>query len=65
MVVVRSETVRRTRNTIKGHFNLSDGSKTQFSIDKEYGWEQWGNTKENLGITVDRLDRLKNELFGV
>jgi hypothetical protein len=63
MVVVRSETVRRTRNTIKGYFNLTDGSKTQFSIDKEYGWQQWGNTMGNLGETVDRLEQLQRELL--
>jgi len=62
MVVVRSETARRTRNTIKGHFNLSDGSKTQFSINKEYGWQQWGNRRENLGLTVDRVEQLTDEL---
>ena len=62
MVAVRSETVRRTRNTIKGHFNLSDGSKTQFSIDRGYGWQQWGNTRENLGLTVDRVEQLTTEL---
>jgi len=65
MTTVRSEAVKRTRNTIKGQFILSDRTKTQFSINKEYGWSQWGNSKENLGLTVDRLEKLQNELFEV
>ena len=37
MTYVKSEVVKRTKNTIKGHFKLSDKSITFFSIDKEHG----------------------------
>lgn len=63
MVYVKSETIKRTRNTIKGTFRLSDKSTTQFSIDREYGWSQWGNTKDNLYVTVDRIEELTQELL--
>lgn len=63
MTYVKSEVVKRTKNTIKGHFILSDKSKTMFAIDKEYGWQQWGNSTENLGLTVDRLEQLQSELY--
>ena len=63
MTYVKSESYRRTKNTIKGHFILSDKSKTQFSIDKENGWSQWGNSTENLGVTVARVEKLTEWLY--
>jgi len=63
MTYVKSEVVKRTKNTIKGHFKLSDKSITFFSIDKEYGWQQWGNNRDNLSLTVDRVDTLQGELL--
>lgn len=57
------EKVTRTKNTIKGKFYLSDKSITSFDISREYGWNQWGNSTENLGITVNRLEQLQNELL--
>ncbi len=62
MIRVTSETVRRTKNTIKGHFTLSDKSKTKFDIDRGYGWNQWGNTTDNLSLTVNRVEELLEEL---
>lgn len=63
MAYIKSETVRRTKNTIKGHFNLSDKTKTTFDIGREYGWTQWGNSHANLCLTVDRLEELERELY--
>jgi len=63
MVYIRSETVRRTKNTIKGTFVLSDKTRTTFSIDRVNGWAQWGNSTSNLGLTVERVEQLENELI--
>jgi hypothetical protein len=62
-VRVTSETVRRTRNTIKGSFRLSDKTTTKFEIDREYGWRQWGNSESNLYVTVPRCEQLQIELL--
>ena len=43
---------------IKGHFILSDRSKTQFEIEKNGNWYQWGNSTENRCITVGYVERL-------
>lgn len=59
---VITESIKRTTNTIEGHFILNDRSKTQFCIDRTYGWKQWGNSKDNLYITVPRLEELQEEL---
>ncbi len=64
-VHVVSEAVRRTKNTIKGTFRLSDKSTTSFEIDRENGWEQWGNTTGNLGVTVARVEQLQKELLDI
>jgi hypothetical protein len=58
-----TENVRRTRNTIKGSFRLCDGTTTKFEISREYGFNQWGNSTENLYKTVPRLEQLQQELF--
>ena len=62
MPYVKSEHITQTRNTIKGWFLLSDKSKTHFSIDRVNGWQQWGNSRENLGLTVDRIEKLQEQL---
>lgn len=43
---------------ITGTIELSDGSKTQFSIGPDLGWQQWGNDPSKLGDTVDLMDAL-------
>lgn len=63
MAHVTREVVKRTKNTIKGYFVLSDKSKTHFEISKQDGWQQWGNSTENLSKTVKRVEELQSELF--
>lgn len=48
---------------IKGYFKLTDGTKTNFSIDKQGEWHQWGNTRDNLCLTVPNVERLVTELI--
>ena len=66
MVKVVSESVNKNSRRIWGYFKLSDGSKTQFEQTKEnakngISWFQWGNIKDNLGLTVDRVEELTTE----
>ena len=63
MIYVKSEIIKRSKNIIKGHFCLSDKSKTQFEIKRGKSWYQWGNTTDNLGLTVDRVEELEKDLY--
>jgi hypothetical protein len=49
-------------NEVKGWFKLSDGTKTNFTISKHGEWEQWGNTRDNLGVSVPFIEELINFL---
>lgn len=64
-VHVTREKITRTKNTVKGKFYLSDKSITSFDINKTDGWNQWGNSTDNLYITVDRVEQLQNELLDI
>lgn len=56
--VIRT-TWKETKHYIKGVFTLNDKSKTQFQIDKTDGtWEQWGNFRENLCVSVPKIEAL-------
>ena len=44
--------------SIEGKIVLSDGVETQFSINPDLGWQQWGVTKDYAGLTVDLMDDL-------
>ena len=62
---VRSETVHKNRNRVWGTFTLKDGSKTHFEMTKANrtnlgagAWFQWGNTTDNLSLTVERVEKL-------
>lgn len=59
---VKSTRLTKIGKEIKGYFKLTDGTKTKFSIDKQGEWEQWGNSTENLCLTVPNVERLVNEL---
>lgn len=66
MVRVIGATVQKNSKRIWGKFKLSDGSVTQFEQTLEnakngISWFQWGNTTGNLGLTVDKVERLVSE----
>ena len=63
MIYIKIEIVKRTKNIIKGYFRLSDRSKTQFEIRRGENWYQWGNTTDNLCLTVKRVEELEKELY--
>lgn len=43
---------------VTGTVELSDGSKTEFSIEPDLGWQQWGNIPEKLAVTGVLMDAL-------
>ena len=63
MKSIKREVINSNSRRIWGHFILSDKSKTQFEMIKGEGWNQWGNTTDNLCVTVDRLNELASEWF--
>ena len=48
---------------VSGWLKLRDGSKTQFSIDSDGQWEQWGNTRDNLCVSVPFVEQLRDFLL--
>lgn len=61
--IAKEEITKQSRQEIEGKFYLSNGDIAEFVIDLESGWEQWGSAKENLWVTVDRLDELQKKLI--
>ena len=56
---VTKTTWRETKKFIKGVFTLNDKTKTNFEIEKSSGaWSQWGNTTENLCISVPKVEAI-------
>ena len=47
---------------IEGTITLDDGRTIEFSIDREYGWSQWGQTEEYLWDTTELLDDISETL---
>jgi hypothetical protein len=63
MTKIKSKKITETKNFIKGHFILTDKSKTFFEIDKkDKNWSQWGNCTDNLRLSVNVLENIINEL---
>ena len=60
---IKSKKITETKNFIKGCFLLTDKSKTKFEIDKKtQEWNQWGNSNENLCLSVSHLENIINQL---
>jgi hypothetical protein len=56
---IKSKEVTFTNdNQVKGWLKLKDGTKTFFNIDNNGEWEQWGNTRDNLCLTVPFMIQL-------
>lgn len=58
MTHIVSEQVNRNTRRIWGKFKLSDKSVTHFEMCRGESWFQWGNSTDNLGLTVDRVEEL-------
>lgn len=48
----------RTVKEITGTIEMADGSKRSFSIGTDFGWQQWGETQERLGNSVDTIEAM-------
>lgn len=59
MPTIKSKKITHLKSgKIKGVVRLSDKSTTRFEIDKNGEWYQWGNSTDNLFITVPLVERL-------
>ena len=56
-----SDTARKVVE-IKGTIETADGTTTEFSIFKDFGWSQWGGTTAELGTRVDVLEAMVDGL---
>lgn len=61
-VHIKSKKITYLKTKIKGTVKLSDGSTTQFEVLKGGDWNQWGNTRDNLCITVPLMEQLQEQL---
>lgn len=61
-IKVKTTVFKYRDGEVEGYFKLSDGTTTKFSIDKDGTWFQWGNSNENLSLTVNKIERLKNKV---
>lgn len=64
MPKIIKENIKQNKSRIWGNFILSDNSKTEFEMRKNKDWFQWGNSTENLSLSVDRVIELCNKWKG-
>jgi hypothetical protein len=63
VTTIKSKTITYLKDgRIKGKIKLSDKSVTKFEIGKDGEWNQWGNTTNNLCITVSLIEQLSREI---
>ena len=56
--IKRKKATYLTNGVIKGWIVLSDKTKTFFEVDRNGEWNQWGNSRENLSLTVPFMMQL-------
>jgi hypothetical protein len=62
-IKIKSKKITESKNFIKGYFLLTDKSKTKFEINKKtQEWNQWGNSTENLFLSVSRIENIIEQL---
>lgn len=47
---------------IEGKITLDDGQEIQFDCSTENAWNQWGNSTENKGRTVNLVEKIQQAL---
>lgn len=62
-VYIKTTKITETKTKFKGYVKLSDGSTTKFEVIKGGDWNQWGNTTENLWVTVPLMEELQLKSF--
>jgi len=58
-VYIKSKKISYTKKTIKGIIKLSDRSTTKFEVVIGSEWSQWGNSTDNLSLTVPLMEKLQ------
>jgi hypothetical protein len=58
-VYIKSKKISYTKKTIKGTVKLSDRSTTKFEVVIGGEWSQWGNSTDNLSLTVPLMEKLQ------
>jgi hypothetical protein len=51
-IKIKTKSVKFLTSKVKGWLKLTDGSKTHFEVQNNGEWEQWGNSRENLCVSV-------------
>jgi hypothetical protein len=59
---IKSKKITYYKSKVKGSIKLSDGSVTKFEVIKGGEWNQWGNSTNNLCISVPLMEELQEEL---
>lgn len=59
---IKTKKVDFKQSLVKGWFRLTDGTKTEFTIDQQGNWTQWGNTSDNLNVSIPFLQELSQFL---
>ena len=58
-VYIKSKKITYLKTKIKGTIKLSDGSTTKFEVVSGGEWFQWGNSTDNLSLTVPFMEKLQ------
>lgn len=61
--VKKTVLTKSNKNVIKGYFKLTDGTKTNFEVDSNGEWNQWGNKTENMCVTTQKLINFAHSLI--
>ena len=61
---IKSKKITDIKNGgIRGYVKLTDKTTTYFEITSDGEWEQWGNSKENLCLTVPLIEKLQQMIL--
>jgi len=58
-VYIKSKKISYLKTKIKGSIKLSDGSTTKFEVIRGGDWFQWGNSTNNLSLTVPLMEKIQ------
>jgi hypothetical protein len=53
---------QRYVQSLSGDVFLNDGTRYHFQCDREDGWNQWGASQSELGVSVDIMDAIEAAL---
>ena len=66
MTYIKTKKITYLKNgKIKGTLTLSDKSTTKFEINKDGQWFQWGNSTNNLCLSVELVQQLSQDNYNL